>query len=257
MDAIFKALNDPARRALLDSLRTKDGQSLSDLEGQLDMTRFGVMKHLKVLEEASLVVTRKVGRFKYHYLNAVPLQEVIDRWIEPLLAKPTARAVTQLKAQLEGGMTMPAADTKPDFVMSTFINCTHDALWDALTRGDLIAQYHFASHQVTGTHEAVGSEIVMFTPDGHPMLKNRVITIDPKTRIEMDFEPHWSEDKTVSRCIYLVEPGASGMKLTIEHYNIPPEHQGVAEGWARFASGLKTWLETGVTHRFAMEGMAG
>ena len=81
MDAIFKALNDPARRALLDSLREQDGQSLSDLEEVLAMTRFGVMKHLKVLEDANLIVTRKVGRFKYHYLNAVPLQEVIDRWI--------------------------------------------------------------------------------------------------------------------------------------------------------------------------------
>jgi DNA-binding transcriptional ArsR family regulator len=67
----------------LDSLRIKDGQSLSDLEEQIEMTRFGVMKHLKVLEDASLVATRKVGRFKYHYLNALPLQEVIDRWIGP------------------------------------------------------------------------------------------------------------------------------------------------------------------------------
>ncbi|MBT8458031.1 MAG: metalloregulator ArsR/SmtB family transcription factor, partial [Alphaproteobacteria bacterium] len=88
MDAIFKALNDPARRDLLDSLRQKNGQSLSELEAQLDMTRFGVMKHLKVLEDASLIVTRKKGRFKYHYLNALPLQEVIDRWIDPFLAKP-------------------------------------------------------------------------------------------------------------------------------------------------------------------------
>ncbi len=91
MDAIFKALNDPARRALLDSLRAKDGQTLTELEEQIDMTRFGVMKHLKVLEEAHLVVTTKVGRFKYHYLNVLPLQEMLDRWIEPLLARPAAR----------------------------------------------------------------------------------------------------------------------------------------------------------------------
>jgi len=83
MDAIFKALNDPARRALLDSLRAKDGQTLTELEEQLDMSRFGVMKHLKVLEDAHLITTRKSGRFKHHYLNALPLQEVIDHWIEP------------------------------------------------------------------------------------------------------------------------------------------------------------------------------
>ena len=75
MDAIFKALNDPARRALLDSLRRRDGQTLKELEQQLEMTRFGVMKHLKVLEEAQLVVPRRAGRFKHHYLNAVPLQK--------------------------------------------------------------------------------------------------------------------------------------------------------------------------------------
>ena len=128
MDPIFKALNDPTRRALLDALRAKDGQTLTELETHLAMTRFGVMKHLKVLEAATLITTRKEGRFKYHYLNALPLQEVIDRWIEPLLAKPAARAVTSLKSKLEKETPM-----KPDFVMQTFIRCTQDALWSALT----------------------------------------------------------------------------------------------------------------------------
>ena len=97
MDHVFKAMNDPARRALLDALRAKDGQSLQELEAILDMTRFGVMKHLKVLEAANLVVPRKVGRFKYHYLNVMPLQEVFDRWVEPLLARPAAKSMTSLK----------------------------------------------------------------------------------------------------------------------------------------------------------------
>ena len=100
MDTLFKALNDPARRAMLDSLRARDGQTLSELEQQFDMSRFGVMKHLAVLEAAGLVLTRKVGRFKYHYLNALPLQEVMDRWIATFL-QPQARALTQLKQKLE------------------------------------------------------------------------------------------------------------------------------------------------------------
>ena len=104
MDAIFKALGDPARRDLLDSLRKRDGQSLSDLEQVLAMSRFGVMKHLKVLEEANLIVTRKDGRFKYHYLNVIPLQEILDRWIEPLTQKPLARAALDLKAKMEGNV---------------------------------------------------------------------------------------------------------------------------------------------------------
>ena len=101
MDTIFKALADPARRTLLDSLRTKDGQSLQDLEAQLDMTRFGVMKHLAVLEDAKLIVTRKEGRFKYHYLNALPLQQAIDRSGGKHGNKGTEAAIAAIKmAQL-------------------------------------------------------------------------------------------------------------------------------------------------------------
>jgi DNA-binding transcriptional ArsR family regulator len=109
MDAIFKALADETRRLILDLLRNRDGQTLGELElcvakAGVNMTRFGVMKHLKVLEAASLVISRKRGRFKYHYLNVVPLQEVIDRWIEPLTQKPLARATLDLKAKLEGNV---------------------------------------------------------------------------------------------------------------------------------------------------------
>ena len=143
MDAIFKALNDPARRDLLDSLRQRDGQSLSDLEEVLEMSRFGVMKHLKVLEAANLLVTRKDGRFKYHYLNALPLQEVMDRWAAPFLQRQ-ARALTELKAKLERDTDMG----KPDFMMQTFIRCSQDALWDALTEADQISAYHFMCNEV-------------------------------------------------------------------------------------------------------------
>ena len=94
MDHIFKALADPTRQKLLDALRQKDGQTLTDLESSLDMTRFGVMKHLKLLEDANLIIAQKSGRFKNHYLNAVPLQEVMDRWVAPFL-KPQAKALSQ------------------------------------------------------------------------------------------------------------------------------------------------------------------
>ncbi len=247
MDTIFKALGDPARRTLLDALRVRDGQSLSDLEEQLDMSRFGVMKHLKVLEEARLVTTRRAGRFKYHYLNPLPLQELVDRWVNPFLAGQVA-ALSALKTRLE---TDPM--TKPDFRMSTFINCTHDALWDALTRGELISAYHFACSNVTGDYGAAGDTVDFHFDRGGVMLSNRVLAIEPKRRIEMEFRPHWGEDKTVSRCVYLVEPVASGMKLTVEHYGIGAGQGGIDDGWARFLSGLKTYMETGTGHRFHPE----
>jgi DNA-binding transcriptional ArsR family regulator len=100
MDAVFKALADPTRRSLLDELFKQDGQSLSALERGLPMTRFGVMKHLRVLEEAGLVVTRKRGREKLHFLNPVPIKLVHDRWVSKY-AEPWTAALTGLRAQLE------------------------------------------------------------------------------------------------------------------------------------------------------------
>ena len=100
MDEVFKALADPTRRDLLDALFADDGQTLSALEGRVPMTRFGVMKHLKVLEEAGLVVTRKQGREKLHFLNPVPIRLIHDRWVSKY-AEPWASALTALKNQLE------------------------------------------------------------------------------------------------------------------------------------------------------------
>ena len=101
MDAVFKALADPTRRDLLDALFAQDGQTLTALEERVPMTRFGVMKHLKVLEEAGLVVCRKRGREKLHFLNPVPIQLIQDRWVSKY-AEPWASALTELKTKLEG-----------------------------------------------------------------------------------------------------------------------------------------------------------
>jgi DNA-binding transcriptional ArsR family regulator len=100
MDAVFKALADPTRRGLLDELFERDGQTLSELEGRLPMSRFGVMKHLKVLEEAGLVTTRKRGREKLHFLNPVPIQRLHERWVSKY-AQPWASALSRLKDEIE------------------------------------------------------------------------------------------------------------------------------------------------------------
>ncbi|MDW3222963.1 MAG: helix-turn-helix domain-containing protein [Paracoccaceae bacterium] len=246
MDSTFKALADPARRTLLDSLRAKPGQSLQDLEGQLDMTRFGVMKHLRVLEDAKLIVTQKKGRFKFHYLNVLPLQEAIDRWVEPLLVKPAARAVLNLKSQLEGTPKM----TKPDFVMQTFIHCTQDALWHALTDPEANAAYNF----VAGSCVREGNKLVFKMPDDGLMLVLTETLLTPKTRIESTFEPHWAGPDVPleqSRFVYLIEPQGPNCLLTVEHYDIPAGQEGIADGWQRTLAGLKTWLETGQAIKFA------
>lgn len=247
MDAIFKALNDPARRALLDSLRAKDGQSLTELEEQLDMTRFGVMKHLKVLEDANLIVPRKVGRFKYHYLNALPLQEVMDRWVASFL-QPQARALADLKTKLERDTNM----AKPDFMMQTFIRCSQDALWDALTDSNQMAAYHFACNTVQGS-PAVNEATAFILPNGDAMLRQITTAMDPKSRIDMTFEPLFmGPDAPSSNMVYLIEPQGDICMLTIEHYNMAPGQEGFGEGWARLAASLKSYLETGTALKAAM-----
>jgi DNA-binding transcriptional ArsR family regulator len=99
-DSVFKALADPTRRLLLDRLFERDGRTLSDLESHVEMSRFGVMKHLKVLEEAGLVVTQKSGREKLHYLNVVPIRLIHDRWIDKFTERQVT-ALIDLKAELE------------------------------------------------------------------------------------------------------------------------------------------------------------
>ena len=109
VDAVFKALADPTRRSLLDELFREDGQTLSALETRCSMTRFGVMKHLKQLEEAGLIVTKRRGREKQHFLNPVPIRLIYDRWVSKY-AEPWAAGLTELKQRLESPMNFKDPD---------------------------------------------------------------------------------------------------------------------------------------------------
>src|SRR5664280_1733628 len=122
MDAVFRALADPTRRSLLDELFREDGQTLVALQGQLPMTRFGVMKHLRVLEEAGLVVTRRRGREKLHFLNPVPIRLLHDRWVSKY-AEPWAAGLSDLKHRLERHM---------EKVFEIYIRTTPERLWAAI-----------------------------------------------------------------------------------------------------------------------------
>ena len=110
MDRIFKALADSSRRSLLDNLFSRDGQTLGELGSSLEMTRFGAMKHLRVLENAGLVSTRRVGREKLHYLNPVPIQEIHERWVSKYSA-PWLSALSAIKTELEGESGRPTSAT--------------------------------------------------------------------------------------------------------------------------------------------------
>lgn len=237
MDSIFKALADPSRRALLDALRERDGQTLSELEARLDMSRFGVAKHLKLLEAAALVTRVKRGRFTHHYLNAVPLAEALGRWIEPYKVAPAVGAMLGLKARLEAPV-----DPKPDFVLTTYIRCTQDALWRALTDADAFANYDFLGQ----TAERQGDRVIYRTPDGTVTLHAREVEVTPKTRLVTTFEPKWEPGAKASRVAYEIAPEGGHCRLTVTHSELHHDHaEGTADGWYRTMAGLKTWLETG------------
>src|ERR671937_3198172 len=124
MDTVFRALADPTRRGLLDELYKDDGQTLGALEARLPMTRFGVMKHLRVLEEAGLVVTRRRGREKLHFLNPVPIRLIHDRWIDKYTG-PWAAMLSDLKTKME--------DELMEKVFEIYIKTTTERLWQAIT----------------------------------------------------------------------------------------------------------------------------
>src|SRR3984957_17203317 len=132
MDPIFKALADPTRRSLLDELFRRDGQSLSELEDRFAMTRFGGMKHLKQLEEAGLVVTRKHGREKLHYLNPVPIRLVHDRWVSKY-TEPWVAGLSDIKHRLESPM---------EKVFEIYIRTTPERLWEAIIDPEIRSKYN-------------------------------------------------------------------------------------------------------------------
>ena len=153
MDEVFKALADPTRRSLLDELFRADGQTLTELEARLPMTRFGVMKHLKQLEEAGLVVTKRRGREKLHFLNPVPIRLVHDRWVSKY-AEPWAAGLSGLKQELERQM---------EKVFEIYIKTTPERLWEAITDPQIRAKYNFGSGAYSdwtpgAPHRAAGRE---------------------------------------------------------------------------------------------------
>src|SRR5665213_984800 len=135
MEAVFRALADPTRRRLLDELFGEDGQSLSALEERFSMSRFGVMKHLRQLEEAGLVVTKKRGREKLHFLNPVPIRLVHDRWVSKY-AEPWAAGLSELKRELERPM---------EKVFEIYIRTSPERLWEAITDSETRGKFQFGN----------------------------------------------------------------------------------------------------------------
>jgi uncharacterized protein YndB with AHSA1/START domain len=249
---VFRALADPTRRLLLDWLFERDGRTLSDLESQFPgMTRFGVMKHLRVLEEAGLVSTRKVGREKFHYLNPIPIQLVHDRWVSKYTRR-RAEALSDLKAALETGEKAMQNETvtRPIQVYEVYIKADPHRVWEGITRPEFTSRYFYEGH-VRSSLEP-GTPFVYLTADGNSMVDGEVIEADPPRRLvhtwRMLYDPALAADAP-SRITWEIEPADGGVtKLTVTHDGFDgetPTFKEVAGGWSFVLSGLKTLLETG------------
>jgi uncharacterized protein YndB with AHSA1/START domain/biotin operon repressor len=238
MDTVFRALADPTRRALLDELFREDGQTLSALEARFDITRFGVMKHLKQLEEAGLVVTRRRGREKLHFLNPVPIRLVHDRWVSKD-AEPGAAALSDLKTTLEHPM---------EKVFEIYIRTTPERLWQAITDGETRSKYQFGM-RITSDWTP-GSRFEMSHPGAGQLLgEGENLEIDPPRRLVQSMVALWGDDvksEGTSRVTWEIQPIGDSCRLTVTHDQLREgANDQLYGGWPMILSGLKTWLETG------------
>jgi DNA-binding transcriptional ArsR family regulator/uncharacterized protein YndB with AHSA1/START domain len=258
MDEVFRALADPSRRQLLDRLKARGGQNLRELCVGLDMARQSVSKHLAVLEAANLVVTLRHGREKLHYLNAAPINDIADRWINRY-DQERVQALSDLKRALED-TPMP----KPAFAYTTYINTTPERLWQGLTDEAFTQRYWGLTLRSDWN---VGSTI---TWDHHGVTiadpEQVVLVYEPYRRLSYSwhsFTPAWAEvsgfdeesrakvaNEHRSKVTFDLEAIGPMVKLTVVHDDFDAGGTVaamVSEGWPRVLSDLKTLLETGET----------
>ncbi len=235
---MFKALADPTRRELLDELFREDGQTLGMLEERFSMTRFGVMKHLKVLEEAGLVVTRRRGREKLHFLNPVPIRLIHDRWVSKY-SEPWVAGLSEIKERLERQM---------EKVYEIFIKTTPERLWEAIVDPEIRAKYNFGA--------AVNSEWKVGSPISVDVEKHGSISARARcsrsTRRGAWCTP-WRRCGTTTckaegstRVTWEIEQVGDSCHLTLTHDQMREgANSQIFGGWPMILSGLKTWLESG------------
>jgi uncharacterized protein YndB with AHSA1/START domain/DNA-binding transcriptional ArsR family regulator len=265
MDEVFKALADPSRRRLLDSLNARNGQTLRELCAGLDMARQSVSKHLAVLEAAGLITTGRRGREKLHYLNAAPINAIAERWINQY-DRERARALADLKTALEQPPMTTTTDTTNAnaFVYTTYIKTTPERLWQALTDPAFTRRYWGPAFD---TDWSAGSAMT-WDQGGHKTVDpdQVVLESEPGRRLSYTwhtFTPQWAETAGVSeevlarlteerrsKVTFEIEPLGEGdmVKLTVIHDDFEPGStlRGmISEGWPSLLSSLKTLLETG------------
>lgn len=243
MVPVFRALGDPSRRLLLDQLYERDGQTLGALSVWLpDMTRFGVMRHLDVLEQAGLITTRRIGREKLHYLNPVPIRLMHDRWISKF-SEPVVSALSAMKHHLEASMSTI------DHVYSVYIQASPDRVWKAITDGDETVQYYYGT-RVTSTWEP-GALLTYRYPDGSVAADGLVLEVDAPHQLRMSFHARWDpalEAEGPVEMGWVLEASGGATKLTVTTSGLIEGSRTAADfsgGIVYIVSGLKTVVEAG------------
>jgi uncharacterized protein YndB with AHSA1/START domain len=205
------------------------------------MTRFGVMKHLKVLEEAGLVVTRRRGREKLHFLNVVPIRLVHDRWVSKY-AEPWVATLSELKSEME--------ENSMEKIFEIYIKTTPERLWEAITTSEMRQKYNFG----VGVRSdwTTGSSYQMVHPGALGILgEGENLEVDPPRKLVQSFTALWGDDvrrEGTSRLTWEIEPVGDSCRLTLIHDQLPENaNNAVYGGWPMILSGLKTLLETGET----------
>ena len=242
MEEVFRALSHPVRRQLLDLLRRHDGQTLTELDTHLPMTRFGTMKHLRILEAAGVVATRRVGREKFHYLNPVPIRLIHDRWISRY-AEPWSGALSELR-QLEAPVMR-----RPKHVYEIFVRSTPETIWEALTRPELTRDYFYGTR--VSSEWKPGAPLTYDYPDGRRAAEGKVLEIDPPRRLVHTFSALWDDQVAPDkphRVEWRIEPMGQACRVTCEHSDFEGDtatYRSVSGGLSVILNGLKTLLETG------------
>ena len=257
MDEVFRALADPSRRRLLDSLNSRNGQTLRELCAGLDMARQSVSKHLAILEQANLVTTVWRGRAKLHYLNAAPISDIAERWINRY-DQHRVEALSDLKKALED-----PAMSKPEFVYTTYINTTPERLWQALTDPAFTKRYWNSAFDtdwqpgsvMTWDNQGVriaDPEQVVLEAEPYRRLSYTWHTFTPELATAIRFDQETFRQAAAeprSKVTFDIEPAGDQVRLTVVHDGFEPGSVvlgSVSTGWPQVLSGLKTLLESGM-----------
>ena len=239
MDEVFKALADPTRRSLLDELFREDGQTLGALAARFEITRFGVMKHLQQLEEAGLVLTRKRGREKLHFLNPVPIRLVHDRWVSKY-SEPWVAGLSDLKTDLEKTM---------EKIYEIYIRTSPEVLWNAITSPETRTKFQFGNTVTADWAPGGRYEMSNAKAPGVVLGEGEILEIDPPRRLVQTMTALWGEDvkaEGTSRVTWEIEQVADSCLLTVTHDQLREgANSQLYGGWPMILSGLKTWIETG------------